>query len=128
MVQPCLGGSGKTLMFVNINPEEESLQETVCSLRFAAKVNACETNAKGGAKRHVQQSGEPSGAAAQVSLSFPLSYKFLHSVPIVLFTGASAKAALAVDVPSWLYSGRGPSILSRLGTRTRYACLSLIST
>ena len=66
MMQPCLGGSGKTLMFVNINPEEESLQETVCSLRFAAKVNACETSAKGGAKRHVQQSGEPSGAPAQV--------------------------------------------------------------
>ena len=67
-MQPCLGGSGKTLMFVNVNPEEESLQETVCSLRFAAKVNACETGAKGGAKRHVQQTGgESSGASAQVS-------------------------------------------------------------
>ncbi len=110
MIQPCLGGSGKTLMFVNINPEEESLQETVCSLRFAAKVNACEANAKGGAKRHMQQSGEPSGAAAQVSLSFPLPHEFLHSVPIVLFMGASAEAALGVDVPSWSHPGREVSL------------------
>lgn len=67
-LQPCLGGSGKTLMLVNVNPEEESLQETVCSLRFAAKVNACETGAKGGAKRHVQQAGDPTATPAQVSM------------------------------------------------------------
>ena len=71
MVQPCLGGSGKTLMFVNINPEEESLQETVCSLRFAAKVNACETSAKGGAKRHVQQSGGASGCICSGQAPLP---------------------------------------------------------
>ena len=60
-------------MFVNVNPEPASLQETLCSLRFAAKVNACETGAKGGAKQHVQQigCGEPpapagSGTSAQV--------------------------------------------------------------
>jgi hypothetical protein len=51
-------------MFVNINPEAASLQETLCSLRFAAKVNACETAARGGAKRHVQQGPAADAAPA----------------------------------------------------------------
>lgn len=38
----CAGASSKTLMFVNVSPAAESAQESLCSLRFAAKVNACE--------------------------------------------------------------------------------------
>lgn len=39
LLQNCLGGSCKSLMFVNISPLDENLAETLCSLRFATKVN-----------------------------------------------------------------------------------------
>jgi kinesin family protein C1 len=42
MLQPYMGNESKTLMFVNVSPSELFLNETLNSLRFAAKVNACE--------------------------------------------------------------------------------------
>ncbi|XP_002461304.1 kinesin-like protein KIN-14N [Sorghum bicolor] len=42
LLQPCLGGDSKTLMFVNLAPEVSSAAESLCSLRFAARVNSCE--------------------------------------------------------------------------------------
>lgn len=41
LLQQALGGSAKTLMFVNVSPKESCTNETINSLRFAAKVNAC---------------------------------------------------------------------------------------
>lgn len=42
LLQPCLGGDSKTLMVVNLSPDPLSAGESLCSLRFAARVNACE--------------------------------------------------------------------------------------
>lgn len=39
VLQDCLSGDGKALMFVNVSPTINSSQETLCSLRFASQVN-----------------------------------------------------------------------------------------
>ena len=46
LLQNCFGGDCKTLMFVNLCPEKDRLDESLCSLRFAAKVNDCAVGVK----------------------------------------------------------------------------------
>lgn len=42
LLQPCLSGDSKTLMFVNLSPDPSSVNESLCSLWFAARVNTCQ--------------------------------------------------------------------------------------
>jgi kinesin family member C1 len=51
LLQDCLSGDGKALMFVNLSPTLKSSEESLCSLRFAQSVNAVEL---GKAKRQVK--------------------------------------------------------------------------
>mmetsp|Transcript_24067 Transcript_24067/g.49180 ORF Transcript_24067/g.49180 Transcript_24067/m.49180 type:complete len:930 (+) Transcript_24067:134-2923(+) len=53
LLQDCLSGDGKALMFVNLSPTLESSHESLCSLRFAERVNQVEL---GRAIKHVQYS------------------------------------------------------------------------
>lgn len=49
-----IGGQAKTLMFVHINPEVNSLGETISTLKFAERVASIEL----GAARSNKESGE----------------------------------------------------------------------
>ena len=40
LLQSCLGGDAKMLMIANVAPTLAAANESLCSLRFAAKVNA----------------------------------------------------------------------------------------
>ena len=55
LLQDCLSGDGKALMFVNLSPTTASCGESVCSLRFAQRVNQVEL---GKATKHIQYSGK----------------------------------------------------------------------
>ncbi|KAF3441141.1 hypothetical protein FNV43_RR15052 [Rhamnella rubrinervis] len=53
LLQDSLGGDSKTLMFVQISPNENDLSETLCSLNFASRVKGIEM---GPAKRQLDTS------------------------------------------------------------------------
>jgi len=55
LLQDCLSGDGKAMMFVNLSPTTASSGESLCSLRFATRVNSVEL---GKAKKNIQYSGK----------------------------------------------------------------------
>jgi len=62
LLEPCLSGQGKTLMMLNIAPEESHAQETLCSLRFANQVSQCNT---GGKPKKCVKTTSTTGASSQ---------------------------------------------------------------
>ena len=52
LMMPCLSGNGKTLMVVNVRPDQENAHETLCALRFAKDVNQCDTGGGSKPKKH----------------------------------------------------------------------------
>jgi kinesin family protein C1 len=64
LLQDCLSGDGKALMFVNLSPTYESSNESLCSLRFAQRVNQVEL---GKATKHVQYGGKGSSSVRPTS-------------------------------------------------------------
>jgi len=54
LLEPSLSGNGKTLMIINLSPTQDSLPESVSTLRFGAKVNKIEL---GKAKRQIDKIG-----------------------------------------------------------------------
>lgn len=61
LLQDCFGGGSKTLMFINLAPEVEHMPESLCSLRFGAKVHDCHI---GQAKKSVKSADDGKAAPA----------------------------------------------------------------
>lgn len=81
LLQDCLSGDGKALMFVNISPTNASSQETVCSLRFATQVSQVEL---GKAQKNIaqfipQMANQQNTASSNVSAKSLVTTK--HSNP-----------------------------------------------
>ncbi|TMW62896.1 hypothetical protein Poli38472_005514 [Pythium oligandrum] len=76
VLQPALSGDGKTLMMVNLSPTFASLDESICSLRFAQNVSQCELGAPTRQIKPRVSSGMSNGPmSAPASMSTPVNVR-----------------------------------------------------
>merc|ERR1711865_787764 len=87
LMEPCLSGSGKTLMFVNVGPEADNSHETCCSLRFAGQVAKCTT---GGKPTKCVRAPAASGASSS-SAGAPGASSASAAAPLAVKKGVPAK-------------------------------------
>lgn len=64
LLQDCLSGDGKAMMFVNLSPTTASSNESLCSLRFAQRVNQVEL---GKPTKHINYASSTNGRSRQKS-------------------------------------------------------------
>merc|ERR1711920_162905 len=69
LMEPCLSGQGKTVMLVNVAPEEDNSHETLCTLRFASQVSQCDTGGKPKRSTKTASSASAADPAPQASRS-----------------------------------------------------------
>ena len=87
VLQDCLSGDGKALMFVNVSPTAASSQETLCSLRFANQVSQVEL---GKATKSVFNIMPPAMQPPQTMLNGSSSSSSSHSTMTTMTTSASS--------------------------------------
>eukprot|EP01036_Dinobryon_divergens_P024355 gene24355-32797_t len=108
LLQDCLSGDGKTLMFVNVSPTIASVQETLCSLRFASQASQIEL---GKANKHVYTIVQQPAVQSSLQLQTQ-SMDSVHPSP------PSWSAAPSVHLATEKSSSRRASLISS-GTYTQ---------
>lgn len=98
LLEPCLSGQGKTLMVVNVQPEQQNAHETLCSLRFAKQVSQCTTGGKARRSvRSIQPQSSPAPRLAATSQDDHCSSEPVHC-PSPQFPIEQASLDASVDL------------------------------
>jgi len=81
LLQPCLSGDGKALMLANLSPTEESLSESLCTLRFASNVNKCELGKATCSMKGMKDGIRPTNTTTAIKMTPDRPSSSLRSTP-----------------------------------------------